>query len=113
MSLAPLVCRLGPLPHALVRLTALRELRIAAGSTLERLPAFLGRLASLERLHISVSIEGRCAASTRVPRDYPTMSPLLALCSCSKSPAEPISLTQKLSCMRLVDVERSSPKPLS
>ena len=64
---APLLCRLGALPQALVRLTALRELRIAAGSTLERLPAFLGRLASLERLHLSVGIEGRCAVPAQAP----------------------------------------------
>ena len=64
---APLLGRLGALPQALVRLTALRELRIAAGSTLERLPAFLGRLASLERLHLSVGIEGRRAAPAQAP----------------------------------------------
>ncbi|KAK9834333.1 hypothetical protein WJX81_007890 [Elliptochloris bilobata] len=50
--------RLKALPEALVRLTALRELRIAACSTLERLPAFVGHLATLERLHISVDNQG-------------------------------------------------------
>ena len=59
---APLVCRLRALPEALVHLTSLRELRIMADSTLDRLPAFLGRLVSLERLHISVDNQGRRAA---------------------------------------------------
>jgi len=54
--------RLRGLPISLARLGALRELRITADNTLERLPAFLGHLTALERLYISVDIQGRCGA---------------------------------------------------
>jgi len=54
--------RLRGLPISLARLGGLRELRITADNTLERLPAFLGHLTALERLYISVDIQGRCGA---------------------------------------------------
>lgn len=56
-----------------MRLTALRELRITAETTLERLPAFLGRLTSLERLHISVDNQGRCAVRFTLFQHLPTL----------------------------------------
>lgn len=55
-----------------MRLTALRELRITAETTLERLPAFLGRLTSLERLHISVDNQGRCAVRLHACQHSPS-----------------------------------------